>query len=71
MLSIAVESVSIIWNVTPVASTMTVKAEFIDGQRCWDVSQSYQCLNFAILLKMTPLRAFSRGISNSCFQTVG
>ena len=38
MLSIAVKSASIIWNVTPIASTMTVKAEFIDGQRCWDVS---------------------------------
>ena len=34
----SVKSASIIWNVTPIASTMTVKAEFIDGQRCWDVS---------------------------------
>ena len=44
MLSIAVESASIIWNVTPIASTMTTKAEFIGGLtvlRCF----IYQCLN--------------------------
>ena len=31
MLSIAVDSASIIWIVTPIASTMTIKAEFIGG----------------------------------------
>ena len=36
--SLLTESASIIWNLTLIASTMTIKAEFIDGQRCWDVS---------------------------------
>ena len=31
MLSIAFNSASIIWNVTPIASTMTMKAEFVGG----------------------------------------
>ena len=38
MLSIAVISASIIWIVTPIASTMTIKAEFIAGSmltRCF------------------------------------
>ena len=34
MLSIAVDSASIIWNVTTIASTMTIKAEVLEGQRC-------------------------------------
>ena len=38
MLSIAVISASIIWIVTPIASTLTIEAEFIEGSmlpRCF------------------------------------
>ena len=61
MLSIAVDSASIILNVTPIASTMTIKAEFIGGPtvlRCFIIISVFKYLhaNFPILLEMTEFK---------------
>ena len=70
MLSIAAESASIIWKVTPIASTMTIKAEFIGEPtvlRCFGIISVFKYLHasIAILLEMTELK-----VDNSPLQKV-
>ena len=73
MLSIAVDSASIIWNVAPIGSTMTKKTEFIGGptvQRCFISVFKYLHANFAILLEMTELKADNNPLQKVFFKGV-
>ena len=73
MLSIAVDSASIIWNVAPIGSTMTKKTEFIGGptvQRCFISVFKYLHANFAILLEMTQLKADNNPLQKVFFKGV-
>ena len=73
MLSIAVESASIIWNVIPVASTMKKKTEFIGGPtvlRCVISVFKYLHANFAILLEMTELKVDNNPLQKVFFKGV-
>ena len=64
MLSIAVDSTtSIIWNVTPITSTMTNKAELIGGTMMLGCFISVEI--FTILLEITELK-----VDNSPLQKV-
>ena len=64
-----VDSASIIWNVDPIARTMTIKAEFIGGPtvlRCFISVFKYIHANFAILLKMTELEVDNSESASKC-----
>ena len=74
MLSIAVDSASITGNMTPIASTMTIKAEFIGRTVliCFMTISvlKYSHANFAILIEMTEHKVDNSPLQKVFFKSV-